>query len=108
MNEHGIPEAHGHAETGARLYLWVWLYLIALTGLEVMLAYEQLFSLHVMLAILMALSLVKAALIVAYFMHLRFEKMNFVLSLIPAVVIVISLLSVFFPDSMRLFTLRPH
>lgn len=107
MKEHS-PEAHGNAETDNRLYLWVWLYLIALTGLEVVLAYEQLFSLHVMLAILMALSVVKAALIVAYFMHLRFERMNFVLSLIPAVVIVISLLSVFFPDSVRLFTLRPH
>ncbi len=108
MSESTIPYAHGHAETSNRLYLWVWLYLIALTGLEVVLAYEQLFPPQGMLAILMALSLVKAALIVAYFMHLRFERMNFVLSLIPAVVIVISLLSVFFPDSMRLFALRPH
>lgn len=103
-----VNQTHQHADSGNRLYLWVWLYLIALTGLEVVLAYEQIFTLHVMLTVLMALSLVKAALIVAYFMHLRFEKMNFVLSLIPAVVIVISLLSVFFPDSMRLFALRPH
>jgi cytochrome c oxidase subunit 4 len=99
---------NGHAETGSALYLWVWVYLIALTGVEVVLAYEQIFSLHVMLAILMALSLVKAALIVAYFMHLRFERVSLVVSLIPAVVIVISLLSVFFPDSMRLYTLRLH
>jgi len=98
--------ANAHREAGARLYVWVWVYLLAITALEVFLAYEQLFSTAGMLVILMLLSLVKAALIVAYFMHLRFEKASLVLSLIPAVVIVISLLAVFFPDSLRLLELR--
>jgi cytochrome c oxidase subunit 4 len=95
-----------HLEGGARLYNWVWIYLLALTALEVFLAYEHIFSTAGMLAVLMVLSVVKAGLIVAYFMHLRFERASLVLSLIPAVVLVISLLGAFFPDSLRLLELR--
>lgn len=98
-------EAHGG---GARLYAWILACLFALTATEVILAYTQLFSVEGMLFVLMALSIVKAGLIMAYFMHLRFEKMSLVLSLLPALIVVISLLSVFFPDSVRLFQLRPH
>ena len=89
-----------------RLYFTIWLYLLVLTAVEVVLAYVQLFSTGVMMFILMALSLLKAGLIVGYFMHLKFERMTLTLSLIPAVVVVIALLFVFFPDSYRLFELR--
>ncbi len=89
-----------------RLYAAVWGYLLVLTGVEVVLAYVQLFSAGAMLVLLMVLSIVKAALIVAYFMHLKFERMALILSIVPAVVVVMSLLSVFFPDSFRLLELR--
>ncbi len=95
-----MPETHVH-EGGTRLYLKVWGGLLILTAVEVVLAYAQMFSTAAMLSILMVLSLFKAALIIAYFMHLRFEKTSLVLSLLPAVTIVIGLLFVFFPDGMR-------
>ncbi len=54
-----------------RTYSMVWLWLIVLTAVEVFLGY-----IHVPLAILlvsvMGLSVVKAVLIMAYFMHLKF------------------------------------
>ena len=75
-------------------------------GIEVVLAYVHVFPRAGMLVILLILSLVKAALIVSYFMHLRFEKASLVLSLVPAVVVVIALLFMFFPDSFRLNELR--
>ena len=59
-----------------------------------------------MLVILMGASLIKAALIVAYFMHLRFERINLILTIVPAVVICICLFMVFFPDSFRAKNLR--
>ena len=59
-----------------------------------------------MLVILMGASIIKAALIVAYFMHLRFERLPLVLTIVPAVVICICLLLVFFPDSFRSRDLR--
>ena len=96
-------EQHG---ASARLFARVWVYLLVITGVEVILAYIRLFPPLGMLVLLMGLSLVKAGLIVGYFMHLRFEKTSLVLSLIPAVILVITLLFVFFPDSFRLYELR--
>ncbi len=98
-------QANGHAEGGNRLYLSVWAALLAMTIVEVFLAYIQL-PVNLMLVILMGLSVIKAALIVAYFMHLRFERLSLFLTLVPMWVIVTCLLFVFFPDSFRLFELR--
>ena len=95
-----------HTGHGRRLYVSVWVCLLALTAVEVVLAYMHVLPPAGMLLVLMILSIVKAALIMAYFMHLRFERAALVLSLVPDVVVVISLLFVFFPDSMRLFELR--
>lgn len=97
----------GQEHHGSRLYLYVWFWLLAMTGVEVFLAYEHL-PLNIMLVLLMSLSIVKAALIIAYFMHLRFEKRSLALTLMPPLVICIILLMVFFfPDSLRLLELRP-
>jgi cytochrome c oxidase subunit 4 len=94
------------SHASSRLYVWVWFYLLALTALEVFLAYVHLLPIGGMIFLLMTLSLVKSALIVAYFMHLRFERMNLIISLVPAVVLVIGLLAMFFPDGFRLAELR--
>ena len=62
-----------------------------------------------MLTILVGLSLVKAALIVSYFMHLRFEKLGLFLLLIPAMVFCICMMLImFFPDSLRVVGLGVH
>ena len=97
--------AHEHAEGSNALYMKVWFALVAMTLLEVFLAYERL-PLNLMLVILMGLSVIKAALIIAYFMHLRFERLSLFLTLIPMLVLCICLFSVFFPDSLRLFEYR--
>lgn len=93
---------------GSRLYISVWGWLLALTGVEVFLGYERL-PLHLMLTLLMGISVIKAALIVAYFMHLRFERLSLFLTLVPALVLCICLILIFFfPDSLRLHELRPQ
>jgi cytochrome c oxidase subunit 4 len=97
---------HGHPEP-KRIFLIVWVWLLALTGTETLLAYQHV-ALEVMLIALMTLSIVKASLIIAYFMHLRFERRSLVLTLMPAVVFVIAMLFVVFPDSLRLLRMRPH
>ena len=99
---------NAHAGAGNRLFVSVWVYLLILTAIEVVLAYLQLFRTEVMLLILMVLSAVKAGLIIAYFMHLRFEKPSLILSIIPAGMLVIALLFAFFPDSLRVLELRPQ
>lgn len=94
-----------HFEGTTKLFLVVLGALLILTLVEVFLAYIHV-SLVLMLTILLGLSIIKAALIVAYFMHLRFERLSLVLTLVPALVICICLLFVFFPDSFRSSSLR--
>lgn len=94
-----------HFEGSTKLFLAVLGYLLGLTLVEVFLAYIET-PLHIMLVILMGLSIIKAALIMAYFMHLRFERLSLVITLIPMLVICICLFLVFFPDSTRSSTLR--
>lgn len=88
-----------------RTYVSVWLWLIGLTGLEVFLGY-----IHVPLAMLLAsvigLSIIKAVLIMAYFMHLKFERLGLILTIIPAMVVCILLFLAFFPDGLRAFQLN--
>ena len=107
--EDGVPAArateHVHFEGRTQLFLYVLGALLALTVVEVFLAYIHL-PLTLMLVILMGLSLVKAAMIIAYFMHLKFERMSLVLTLIPTAVICICLLFIVFPDSFRANGLR--
>src|SRR5881396_628035 len=98
-------ETHEHFAGSNRLFLSVWAWLLLLTGVEVFLGYIHLPVVY-MLVILMGASIIKAALIVAYFMHLRFERIHLLLTIVPAVVIAICLLLVFFPDSFRSKNLR--
>ena len=83
-----------------KTYYMIWAGLLVLTLIEVMLIFPQL-STHIMLIILIGLSLMKSAMIVAYFMHLKFERISLILTLIPITVILIALFAVFFPDSLR-------
>jgi len=96
-----------HESEGNRFFSIIWVYLLVMTAVEVILAYIQVFSTHIMLIILMVLSFLKAGLIVAYFMHLKYEKRSLVVSILPALVVVMSLLLVFFPDGFRALALRP-
>jgi cytochrome c oxidase subunit 4 len=93
-----------HAPGSTRLFLIVWLWLVVITAIEVYLGYETgMFSPTFMLAILLLLSVVKAVLIVAYFMHLKYEKLSLTLVLIPSVVFCLTMAMIFFfPDSLRL------
>ena len=94
-----------HFAGSNKLFISVWVWLLALTGFEVFLGYIHLPVIY-MLVILMGASIIKAALIVAYFMHLRFERLNLILTIVPALVICICLFMVFFPDSFRSKGLR--
>src|ERR671919_973900 len=98
-------EEHEHFAGSNKLFISVWIWLLVLTAIEVFLGYIHL-PLHFMLTILMGLSIIKAVLIVAYFMHMKFERLSLILTIVPALVVCICLLFVFFPDSFRSAGLR--
>jgi len=107
MDAHAhAEEAHAGASVGLNVAIWIGL--VAITGLEVFLAYEQLQP-TVMLTVLVVLSVVKAAMIMSFFMHLKYEKFSLVLLLVPAMIFCICMMFVFFfPEAFRLLQMRPH
>ena len=95
-----------HAGATPRAFTNIWIALLALTGLEVLLAYLQ-FPTLIMLTALMGLSVVKASLIIAWFMHLKFEKLSLFLTLFPMLILcIILMILIFLPDSRRLMLMR--
>lgn len=105
-NTSDVLDAHKPGST--RLFVTIWVLLLVITFVEVFLAYERV-PVTIMLTVLMGLSLVKAALIMSYFMHLRFERLGLFLTLIPAMVFCICMMLImFFPDSVRLMHMRPQ
>ncbi len=91
--------AQEHAGSSVRLYAWVWTWLLVLTAIEVYLGYVN-FGTNLVLTLLLGLSVIKAVLIIAYFMHLRFERLSVFLTLWPIIVLCIALILIFvFPDS---------
>lgn len=105
MSNHSGDSAHAPGMT-AKGFCVVWFLLLALTAVEVFLAYEHV-PLTVMLVALIGLSLVKAVLIIAYFMHLRFEKISLFYTLFPMLIFCILLMFIAMPDAVRALEMRP-
>ncbi len=97
-----------HVPGTTKLFVWVWVALLIMTGIETFLAYENL-ALLLMLTLLMGLSVIKTGFILSYFMHLRFERMGLFLMIVPAVVFILCMILIFlYPDSIRLLHMQPH
>src|ERR1044072_8384128 len=103
MDAHAQVEEHFAGSN--KLFISIWGWLVALTLVEIFLAYKTM-SIHIMLTILLGLSIIKAALIVAYFMHLKFERLSLILTLVPMLVVCICRLFIFCPDGFRSAGLR--
>ncbi|HXZ81104.1 MAG TPA: cytochrome C oxidase subunit IV family protein [Terriglobales bacterium] len=97
-----VEDAHRH-HSKTPFYV-VWISLLVLTGMEVMLAYQQLSPVR-MLSFLMALSIVKAALIIAWFMHMKYEMPRMRRIIMISGVVCLCLMCIFFPDAYRILKL---
>jgi caa(3)-type oxidase subunit IV len=91
--------AHSHTP-----FYVVWGVLLAITAVEVGLAYQRLQPVR-MLSILLALSIVKAALIISWFMHMRYEVTRMRRLMMAALCVCLVLMCVFFPDAFRILNL---
>lgn len=98
------PVAAVHEESRTPYY-FVWVVLLILTGIEVVLTYNQVFAPVRMLEVLMGLSVIKSALIIFYFMHLKFEIARMKWVLMVALVVCLTLMFVFFADAFRIVSL---
>jgi cytochrome c oxidase subunit 4 len=105
MSTHTEQVEHIHGATTGT-FTKIWFVLLALTAVEVFLCYKQLPTLP-MLTLLVGLSVVKAALIIGYFMHLKFERFSLFLTLFPMLIFCILLMLIFLGDATRIPHMRP-
>jgi cytochrome c oxidase subunit 4 len=107
MSVHATTTHDEEADHGTiKSFSTVWILLLIFTGIEVFLAYEQVTPV-LMLVILIGLSVIKAALIIAYFMHLKFERLSLFLTLFPMLIFCIVLMLIFLGDAYRIPGMRP-
>ncbi|HEX3323221.1 MAG TPA: cytochrome C oxidase subunit IV family protein [Terriglobales bacterium] len=97
--EEQVAEQHRHH--GRAQFLWVWLALLIMTAIEVYLAYQHMEPIR-MLSILMGLSILKAGLIIAYFMHLKFEVSRMRWYTMTSLVFCLAMMLIFLPDAFRI------
>lgn len=100
--EQEVAEKHRHH--GKAQFFWVWGVLLVITAIEVYLGYQNMEPVR-MLTILMGLSLVKAALIIGYFMHMKFEISRMKWITMSSLVFCLAMMMVFFPDAFRIIHL---
>ena len=84
----------------------VYLSILALSGLQVLLAYQHAEGTQLFVRML-AVALIQAGLGVMYFMHLRTEQRNLRLALIPATIFVVLMMNMIWSDSFRLLHMSP-
>jgi caa(3)-type oxidase subunit IV len=97
-----VAEEYRHH--GKSQFFWVWGALLVMTAIEVYLTYQSLPPAR-MLTILMGLSLVKAALIIGYFMHMKYEVSRMKWLTMCSLVTCLALMMIFFEDARRILAL---
>ena len=96
----------GSPQNGVRKYLPVYFVLLAISTMEVFLAYRN-FAMPTLVLIFLALAISSATLVVMYFMHLAEERRSLFLTLIPVTIFVLLMINVIWSDSLRLLHMRP-
>lgn len=94
-----VAEQHRHHAKAP--FFYVWGALLVITGIEVYLGYQNMEPVR-MLSILMGLSIIKSALIIAYFMHMKFEVTRMRWLTMSALVFCLAMMCVIFPDAFRI------
>lgn len=84
-----------HPQAKVYLTVWFWLFVLSFTAYFVDLV-NLLFALKAVL--LVTIALMKAGLIAAYFMHLRFEKLNLVYTIVVPLILLVALAAGILPD----------
>jgi cytochrome c oxidase subunit IV len=95
-----------HKNSSLASYFVVYFCILAISALQIVIAYGHIDGAQMFIRMLL-LAIVQTALAVGFFMHMRAEKRNLVLFLVPATIFVLTMMNMFWADSFRLLNLRP-
>ncbi len=88
-----------------RTYLLTWVWLLAITALEITVIFIGL-ARSLVITFLILLALLKAVLIAAYFMHLRHERLTLIYTIVLPLILILVLFLGVARDAVNVFDLR--
>ncbi len=91
--------------SGYKVYAVTWFWLLILTLLELGIVLAHVVKVLLVIS-LVILALMKATLIVAYFMHLRYERLSLVYAVVVPLLLGVVLFFGLAPDAVHVFHLR--
>jgi cytochrome c oxidase subunit IV len=86
---------------GLGTYFIVYFLILAIAGLQVVIAYQNIDGSQMFLRML-SLAIVQAGLAIMFFMHMKTEKRSLFLTLIPITVFVLLMMNMIWSDSFRI------
>jgi cytochrome c oxidase subunit IV len=87
-------------------YLAVYIVILAISALQILIAYSNAEGSRIFMRML-ALAIIQAGLAITFFMHMKSEKRNLALFLLPATLFVLAMMNMIWSDSFRLLNMRP-
>ena len=102
-----MRDAQSQVQPATGQFLLVWVALLFSTAVEVCLAYQSLTPAR-MLVLLLGLSIVKAILILAWFMHLKFEHRALRWVIFGVIAAWLCMFTLLLPDAFRIVTMGVH
>lgn len=105
MDQQQDGQMEQHQAGGYRVYVIVWFWLLVFTVIEVgivVLGVPQ----WALVSGLLTLALMKAALIIAYFMHLRYERLSLIYTVVTPLLLGFVLFAALGPDAVHVFLSR--
>ncbi|GBC92867.1 hypothetical protein HRbin15_01344 [bacterium HR15] len=98
-----------HPPTRVYLVVWGWLFVLSFGAYLVELISEATtLALPIKWSLLTVIGLMKAGLIVAYFMHMRFERLSLIYAILLPTLLVIALVAGLMPDAVSLISFWGH
>src|SRR5215467_5349680 len=91
---------------GLVTYLVVYVAILVISALQILIAYSNIEGSRMVFRML-ALAIVQTGLAITFFMHMKSEKRNLALFLLPATLFVLAMMNMIWSDSFRLLTMRP-
>jgi caa(3)-type oxidase subunit IV len=91
---------------GLTTYVVVYIAILALSALQIAIAYENIDGSQMLLRML-SVAIVQAGLAITFFMHMKSEKRSLALFLLPATIFVLAMMNMIWSDSFRLLTMHP-
>ena len=87
-------------------YFVVYVVILAISALQILIAYSNVEGSRIFFRML-GLAIVQAGLAITFFMHMKSEKRNLALFLLPATLFVLAMMNMIWSDSFRLLSMRP-